>query len=192
MIWCRFKSNFKHNLIYIIIFLCLSFLKLIFLVIKICFFCLKMKYQTQCIINSSINEVIAVFEDLEKLKYWQKGLKSSTLIKGGKGEVGSKRRFIIKLEGQEISMIETITFKNLPHQWHGRYTSNGLESIQQNYFTSINENQTKWVSKSEFVFSGWMILVSKVLPGIFKKRSETIMADFKNYVENGIDVSVAE
>ncbi len=147
-----------------------------------------MKYQTECIIRLPIEEVISIFEDAEQLKHWQRGLKSSTLIKGKNGEVGAKRRLKITLEGREISMIETITFKDLPHEWHGRYTSNGLESMQQNFFSSTADNFTKWVSKSEFVFSGWMVLISKVLPGIFKKRSETVMKDFKNYAEKGISV----
>lgn len=147
-----------------------------------------MKYQTECIIRLPIEEVISIFEDAEQLKHWQRGLKSSTLIKGENGEVGAKRRLKITLEGREISMIETITFKDLPHEWHGRYTSNGLESMQQNFFSSTTDNFTKWVSKSEFVFSGWMVLISKVLPGIFKKRSETVMKDFKNYAEKGISV----
>jgi hypothetical protein len=148
-----------------------------------------MKYETECFINLPLEEVIAIFEDSSRLIHWQRGIESTQLIKGIDGEVGSKRRLKIEFEGQRISMIETITHKDLPHEWHGRYTSKGLESIQQNYFSSTEANQTKWISKSSFGFSGWMILISKVLPGIFKKRSELVMSDFKNYAEKGISVA---
>lgn len=148
-----------------------------------------MEYTTKCYIDKPIEEVIAVFEDTTKLKDWQRGLISSELIKGEAGEVGSKRRLKILLEGQKINMIETIIHKNLPHEWHGRYTSKGLESIQKNFFTAEKNNQTKWVSESKFTFSGWMLLISKVLPQVFKNRSELVMKDFKNFIENGISVA---
>lgn len=148
-----------------------------------------MKYETCCIVNLPLNLVISIFENSTNLIHWQRGLQSSQLIKGENGEVGSKRRLKIRIEGQLVSMIETITLKNLPHEWHGRYTSNGLASKQENYFIELTQNTTKWVSKSTFEFSGWMILVSKVLPGIFKKRSELVMSDFKNYAEKGISVA---
>ena len=89
------------------------------------------------------------------------------------------------MEGQSIKMTETILKKNLPDEWHGKYTSKGIESIQKNYFEELNENQTKWSCYSEFKFSGFMKLISKLAPDIFKNRSKQVQQDFKAYIEHG-------
>jgi hypothetical protein len=147
-----------------------------------------MKYSTEILINKSRPEIIKTFEDSTLLPHWQRGLKRSRVISGEDGEVGSKRKLYITMEGQSIKMTETIIKKNLPEEWHGKYTSKGMESIQKNYFEAIDENQTKWTSYSEFKFSGFMKLVSKLLPDIFKKRSLLVQQDFKAFIEDGKSV----
>lgn len=148
-----------------------------------------MKYTTEITIEKPIEEVMALFKDAENLKHWQRGLKRTKLLKGESGKEGAKRKLDINLEGRHITMIETITKCELPKHWHARYTSKGLESIQQNYFEARGEAKTYWQTTSEFKFSGVMRIVGRVLPGIFKKRSETVMQDFKNFAENGTSVS---
>ena len=143
-----------------------------------------MKYTTNIILELPRNKVIQLFEDSSLLEYWQRGLKSTKLIKGKDGEVSSKRKLKIELEGQKITMFETIIDKKLPDYWHGLYTGKGFKSTQKNYFTMVDKNKTHWKCESEFKFSGFMILVSKVLPDIFKKRSNLVMKDFKNFAEN--------
>jgi hypothetical protein len=147
-----------------------------------------MKYSTEILINKSRPEIIKTFEDSTLLPHWQRGLKRSRVISGEDGEVGSKRKLYITMEGQSIKMTETIIKKNLPEEWHGKYTSKGMESIQKNYFEAIDKNQTKWTSYSEFKFSGFMKLVSKLLPDIFKKRSLLVQQDFKAFIEDGKSV----
>ncbi len=148
-----------------------------------------MTYTTEIVLNKSIDEVMELFKNPDHLVHWQRGLKSTKLIKGISGEAGAKRKLEITLEGRDITMIETITKCELPRHWHARYTSNGLESIQENYFESIGPNETFWRTKSKFEFSGYMLIVGKLLPHLFRKRSSTVMKDFKNFAENGISVS---
>lgn len=147
-----------------------------------------MTYTTEIIINKSRKEIIEVFENPDLLPDWQRGLKKSRLVRGNNGEVGSQRKLYITIEGQSIKMTETILKKNLPEEWHGKYTSKGMESIQKNYFEAIDKHQTKWTSYSEFKFSGFMLFVSKILPDIFKKRSLMVQRDFKAFVEDGHSV----
>jgi hypothetical protein len=142
-----------------------------------------MKYDTDIIVNKSIEEVMVFFKNPDYLKYWQRGLKSTKLLKGKSGEKGAKRKLLINLEGREITMIETITKCELPHHWHARYTSQGLVSIQQNYFEAKGEDKTYWKTTSEFQFEGYMKIVGKLLPGIFKRRSKRVMLDFKSFAE---------
>ncbi len=131
---------------------------------------------------------MGLFKNPDNLKCWQRGLKTTKLLKGTSGEEGAKRKLNINLEGRDITMIETITKCDLPHHWHAKYTSQGLVSYQQNYFEAMTEHQTYWKTTSEFKFSGFMSIVGKLLPGLFKKRSETVMKDFKAFAEKGISV----
>lgn len=144
-----------------------------------------MKYTTEIIINKPREEIIRVFEDSNLLSCWQRGLKRSRVISGKEGEEGSKRKLYIRMEGQSIKMTETIIKKNLPEEWHGVYTSKGMESIQKNHFKALSAYETKWTSYSEFKFSGFMKLISKLLPEIFKKRSVLVQQDFKAFIEEG-------
>ncbi|MBZ9652003.1 SRPBCC family protein [Psychroflexus montanilacus] len=147
-----------------------------------------MKYTTEIIINKPRDLIIETFENSSLLPHWQRGLKRSRVVSGKDGEVGSKRKLYITMEGQSIKMTETIIKKNLPEEWHGKYTSKGMESIQQNFFEALSDNQTKWTSHSEFKFSGFMKLISKLLPDIFKKRSVLVQQDFKAFIEDGKSV----
>lgn len=147
-----------------------------------------MKYSTEIIIDQPRGKIIEVFEDPSLLPHWQRGLKRSRVVSGTEGEVGSKRKLYITMEGQSIKMTETIIKKNLPEEWHGKYTSKGMKSLQQNYFEALSDHQTKWTSYSEFEFSGFMKLISKLLPDIFKKRSILVQQDFKAFIEDGKSV----
>lgn len=147
-----------------------------------------MKYTTEIIINKSRNQVIETFENSSLLPHWQRGLKRSRGISGADGEEGSKKKLYIIIEGQTIKMTETIIKKNLPKEWHGLYKSKGMKSIQKNYFEAIGKTQTRWTSYSEFEFSGFMKLISKLLPDIFKRRSILVQKDFKAFIEEGKSV----
>jgi uncharacterized membrane protein len=142
-----------------------------------------MEYTTEIIVDRPIEEVMDLFKNPDYLKHWQRGLKSTKLLKGVSGQEGAKRKLKINLEGREITMIETITKCDLPYHWHARYTSQGLVSLQQNYFESRAKNQTYWKTTSEFQFEGYMKIVGRLLPGIFKNRSKRVMQDFKKFAE---------
>jgi hypothetical protein len=145
-----------------------------------------MKYNTQITIDLPRERVIELFENASLLPDWQRGLQKTKLLSGKSGEVGSRRKLKIRLEGQTITMFETITDKNLPHFWHGTYTGMGFVSSQKNYFEAISPEKTRWNCESKFTFSGFMQIISKLLPGIFKNRSELVMKDFKAFAEKGI------
>jgi hypothetical protein len=145
-----------------------------------------MKYTTQIQIDLPRNRVIELFENPDLLPDWQRGLQKTKLLKGENGEIGAKRKLKITIEGRKVTMFETITEKNLPHFWHGTYTGNGFSSSQKNYFEAIEANKTFWKCESEFSFTGFMKLISQLLPNLFKKRSTLVMKDFKAFAEKGI------
>lgn len=62
--------------------------------------------------------------------------------------------------------------------------------FKKNSFEVINDHTTKWISESEFQFSGFMMkLMGFLMPGAFKKQSIKYLGDFKAFAEKGISVA---
>lgn len=142
-----------------------------------------MKYTVETTINLPVNEVAALFENPDNLKLWQPGLISFEHLSGKPGTVGAKSRMKYKMGSREIEMIETITAKKFPYQFHANYEAKGVFNIVKNYFDPIGEKKTKYISEQEFEFSGFMKLMGWLMPGVFKKQSKKYLKDFKAFAE---------
>ncbi|MEQ9009514.1 MAG: SRPBCC family protein, partial [Ekhidna sp.] len=88
-----------------------------------------MKYTCEIVIDKPRDEVIKLFD----IKY----------------DFGKRK----------MELIETITFRNLPDEFHGNYQTKGVVNIQKNYFKDEGQ-KTKWISETEFKFSGFMKLMA--------------------------------
>ena len=129
-------------------------------------------------------------DSVENIKHWQRGLTGVEHISGTPGEVGAKMKLSYKFGNRELHMIETITKRELPEEFHATYDTKGVHNIQQNYFTETTEGRTKWTSVSEFIPSSFgMKAMMFLMPGAFKKQSRKYLEDFKNFAEKGISVS---
>ncbi|WP_347922304.1 SRPBCC family protein [Pontimicrobium sp. SW4] len=149
-----------------------------------------MKYSVNVTIEKPRNEVIKKMDNVDNMRHWQKGLISSEHISGTPGEVGAKMCLNYKMGKRELSLIETITKRNFPKEFHATYSTKGMYNIQENFFEETPEGLTKWESKCEFQPSGFMMKVMVFLmPGAFKKQSKKYMIDFKNFVEKGTSVA---
>ena len=80
-------------------------------------------------------------------------------------------------------MIETITVKNLPHEFSGTYEAKGVWNEVKNYFEQIDDQTTRWRSESYFKFSGFMKIIGFLMPGSFKKQSQKYLDQFKAFAE---------
>ncbi len=149
-----------------------------------------MKYSLEIDIHAPREEVLKKFDSTDNMKHWQRGFVSYEHTNGVEGEEGAQALLKYKMGKREIAMVETITKKNLPDEFHGTYDTKGVYNIQQNYFKEIDENTTRWISNAEFKFSSFaMKLFGLFMPGAFKKQSFQYMKDFKAFVEEGISVS---
>lgn len=148
-----------------------------------------MKYTTEITIERPREEVIEKFKDPESLKHWQRGFIFMKPQSGELGAEGSTNLLKYKMGKREIEMTETITLNNLPEEFHATYEAKGVFNIQENFFETTPGNHTKWISHSEFRFSGFMKLIGWFMPGAFKKQSYQFMEDFKNFVEKGESVA---
>ena len=149
-----------------------------------------MKYTTEITVDLPLNEFIKKLDEPENMKHWQKGLIGYEFLSGTPGQEGAQMELQYKMGKREIIMIETISRRNLPYEFHATYDTKGVHNIQKNYFKEVNEHTTKWISESEFQFSGLMMkIMAFLMPGAFKKQSLKYLKDFKAFAEK--DISVA-
>jgi len=143
-----------------------------------------MKYSVSITIDKPVNEVVALFDNVDNMKKWMNGLESFEPLDGTPGEVGAKSRLRFKMGKREIEMIETITAKNLPEEFTGTYEAKGVFNIVRNSFEPLPGNKTKYTTEQEFQFKGFMKLMGLLMPGAFKKQSMKYLQDFKAFAEN--------
>jgi hypothetical protein len=148
-----------------------------------------MKYTIEILINKPLAEVVKKIDSTDNLKHWHEGLVSTEHISGTPGEFGAKMKLNYNFGNRQMQLIETITKRNLPDEFHATYNTRGMRNIQQNFFISLGANQTKWRSNCEFQpTSFFMRTMLFFMPGAFKKQSLKYMTNFKNFVESGSSV----
>lgn len=143
-----------------------------------------MKYSVSITIDKPVDEVVALFDNVDNMKKWMEGLENFEHISGTPGEVGAKSRLKFKMGKREIEMIETITVKNLPEEFTGTYEAKGVFNIVKNSFEALPGNKTKYSTEQEFQFKGFMKLIGLLMPGAFKKQSLKYLQDFKAFAES--------
>jgi len=143
-----------------------------------------MKYTITTTIDLPRNKVIELFDNPDNLPKWQPELQSFDHISGEPGKPGAKSKLKYKMGKREVEMIETITVRNLPEEFSGTYEAKGVLNIQKNYFKEVGENQTEWISETEFKLSGFMKVMGWFMPGAFKKQSQKYLDQFKAFAES--------
>ncbi len=89
-----------------------------------------MKYSGDIIIEQPREKVIEKMDNLENLKHWQKGLISTEHISGTPGEVGAKMKLNYKFGKREMTLVETITKRGFPDEFHSTYSTKGMHNLQ--------------------------------------------------------------
>jgi len=147
-----------------------------------------MKFSQEILIDLPREEVIKKMEDSSNYKHWQRGFISYKHLTGLQGKEGSRARIKFNMNGREVVMIETIIKINSPKKFYATYETKGVFNIQKNHFEKVAENRTRWITDSEFQFSGFMKLIGLFKPRIFKKQARQMMQDFKDFAENNKSV----
>jgi len=130
-----------------------------------------------------VTRVVELFDSVDNLKEWQPGFVSFEPVSGTPGQPGAKARLQYKMGKREIEMIETITVKNLPHEFSGTYEAKGVWNETKNFFIPLDENRTLYKSENEFRLSGFMMIIGFLMPGAFKKQSMQYLELFKAFAE---------
>ncbi len=142
-----------------------------------------MKYQTSIEIDLPLDRVIQLFDNTQNLYKWQPELKSFDHISGEPGKVGATSRLKYQMGKREVEMIETITERDLPHQFSGTYEAKGVFNHICNRFMEVSPGRTRWVADNEFRFSGLMAIMSIFMKKAFKKQTAVYLKRFKEFAE---------
>ena len=143
-----------------------------------------MQYKNEILIHLPISKTVELFDNPDNLKHWQPGLQSFEHLSGTPGQPGAKSIIKYDMNGRKMELLETITVRNLPHEFSGTYETKGVFNIVKNFFYPKGENQCLIVSECEFQFSGFMKILAFLMPGMFKKQSQKFLEQFKNFAES--------
>ena len=145
-----------------------------------------MKYTNEIEINQPIKKVIELFDNPDNMGKWMEGLQSFEHISGIPGKVGAKSKLKFLHKGREMELIETVTVRNLPEEFSGTYEmagKGGLNTVR-NKFVELSPTKTKYISESEFQFTGFVKFIAPLMKGAFKKQSLKYLNNFKKFAES--------
>ncbi len=142
-----------------------------------------MEYTLEIVINKPRSKVIELFDNPDNLPKWQPGLESFEHISGEQGQPGAKSKLTYNMNGRKIEMIETITVNKLPDEFSGTYETKGVFNTYENFFHEEGADKTRWITVSDFRFSGFMKLMAVFMRGSFRKETQKFLDRFKEFVE---------
>ncbi len=143
-----------------------------------------MKYQLEIEIQKPRDAVLELFDNPSNMKKWQPSLLEYRHLSGEQGQPGAKSEQVHKLGKRDVTMIETITKRNLPDELSATYEVKNCFNSVHNTFEELSATSTKWIVRTEFTFQGYMKIMAFLMPGAFKKETRKHMESFKNFVES--------
>lgn len=141
-----------------------------------------MKYTCEVTIFKNRDDVIKLFDSVENLFKWQKGLVSFDVLSGEPGVNGLKSIMVYDKNGQSLEMVETVEKFDFPNEMIAIYEAKNVWNRCVNTFEEKGKT-TIWKMDTEFQFSGFMNLMAAVGKKMFMKQTLDDMNRFKDFVE---------
>jgi hypothetical protein len=147
-----------------------------------------MNYSQEITIDLPLASVIAVFEDPASMNYWRPEPVSTQHLSGEPGQPGAKSRMIYKSGKTEFSLIETITARDLPHEFSGMYEAESMTNTIKRSFTATGDNRTLYKIEVDYTFKTmvWQI-IGAIMPGLLKRQTYKYMKLFKDFAEKKLN-----
>lgn len=144
-------------------------------------------YDTEIVIDASIDQVWQFYQDEDKLVEWMEGCHRVELLEGEKGMVNSQCQISRKFENGGDLRTRTILAKKELDYIHYRFHDSTMEHEQNVFFSEI-EGKTKIKSISE-IKSKHLVLHSVFVIGeffekIFTTREVKSMNNLKRMIES--------
>ncbi len=142
-----------------------------------------MKYSCDTDLNLPLDRVSELFQDPERISEWQPSFVKMEMVSGEPGQPGNVHNLTHKMGKREMEMVETITENNLPARFVATYESGGVWNIVENDFSVNPDGSTHWHIDTEFRCTGFMRIMTALMPGMFKKQTRKMQTDFKAFAE---------
>ena len=146
-----------------------------------------MKFVCKTIINLPIIKVVELFMDKSSYKYWKKDFTGYEPISGISEEAGSVTKLVFK----RVTMLETITSKNLPAELRCEYEhKQGKKTVMfhnaSNRFNALTGNKTLYELDSVTTKAiGLLPKIMMLLMGkVAKKYAQIQLDQFKIFAEH--------
>jgi hypothetical protein len=141
-----------------------------------------MQYTSEITINLPRQRVIELFNSTDNLYKLQQGLKSFEHVSGEPGKDGAVSELVYEMGSRKVEMTETIVKANFPDEYDATYEAKNVWNLTESTFIDEGK-QTRWVMENEFKMGGLMGLMSRLMPGQFKKQTLSDMNRFKEFAE---------
>jgi hypothetical protein len=143
-----------------------------------------LKYSCDIDLNLPRDRVSALFQDPDRIPEWQPSFVRMEQVSGEPGQPGNVHKLTHKMGKREMEMVETITENDMPNRFVATYESGGVWNIVENDFRENPDGSTHWHIETEFRCTGFMRIMTALLPGMFKKQTRKMQTDFKDFAES--------
>lgn len=144
-----------------------------------------MKFTCIVDIDKSREEVIHLFDNPDNMKHWQDGFVSFAHKSGTPGTEGAQSIVKYDMKGRKMDLLETVTKRNLPEEFHGTYEGDFGKNTMHNFFEVLGPKQTRWRSELEYIKMNGFIMkaMAIIMPSMFRKQTQKWMDQFKTFAE---------
>jgi carbon monoxide dehydrogenase subunit G len=142
------------------------------------------KFTVDLTLNRDRKNVWKAFDNPANMKRWMPSLQSFEQQSGTQGEVGSVSKLIYREDGRTVTMYETITARDEPKSFSGKYSTREVVNTLDNEFIELNPYQTQWKLHADFKFSGILAVIAPFMKKTIIKRTCEDMERFKSMVES--------
>ena len=142
-----------------------------------------MKYTTSVDIDLGCDRVVALFADPANYSKWQSSLLSQEHLEGEPGQAGARTKLRHMMGSREVEMIETITENSLPGVFRATYESLGVWNEGVSRFEALSNGRTRWIMQTEFRCKGLVKFLTKIIPWVFRRQTQSVMNGFKAFAE---------
>ncbi len=143
-----------------------------------------MKFTVDLTLNRDRRNVWKAFDNPANMKRWMPSLQSFEPQTGREGQVGAVSKLIYAQDGRIITMYETITAREEPNRFSGRYNTGDVVNFLDNEFIELNPHQTHWKLHAEFKFTGILSIIAPFMKKSIIQQTRQDMERFKNMVES--------
>jgi len=143
-----------------------------------------MKLNYEVIIDASLEDVWAAFQDIRNMDRWQQNFVSCSHKTGVPGQPGSVAELTYDENDKRVVLTETIAERRENDFMAANYESSYGSTLIVNRFEAIDASATRWTSWCNFRFRGVMKVLSVFAGRTIRKRTEGDMQRFKLMVES--------